>query len=464
MVVMERTREGLGEAIRKSVADVVDARSSNAGFLANSREFDHFLKLSKEARVISDKLFVELTRGQKLYKLEQKKNDLDILLANLIKEHAINGQVVQNPHKVIKVIAFSSNRNHYSYTRYWFIKCSAFTIDLKNGLEKKRMAEFKKWFNYPNKSRSYLGRLWPTRKLLELFGNQPVVIKKYPPLIQIKGDDDKFIDFKKTDKVKIHRIEKILKMVNKVNAEAEIELVQKNGEMLKLNTALHTVFRNKTTLGGRLYTSGHNHYQQFSGEERARITINGDDVVELDYSALHPRLLYAKEGIQYGKDNDPYADVNPVLVFRPWLKIILLSLLNSKTRNIARGAAWEWLNPDYANKLFTSLSHKQKKRVSKISRIKNEGYYDATPFIGAFYEKHKPINKYFCKGKETGRRLQNQDGQIALQIVNHFGKQGIPILAIHDSFVVQRQHKDELNTVMQRQYTRHTGGFKCPIK
>ena len=39
--------------------------------------------------------------------------------------------------------------------------------------------------------------------------------------------------------------------------------------------------------------------------------------------------------------------------------------------------------------------------------------------------------------------------QIAEYIINHFTDQGIPLLAIHDSFLINRIYEDDLKTVMQ---------------
>ena len=41
------------------------------------------------------------------------------------------------------------------------------------------------------------------------------------------------------------------------------------------------------------------------------------------------------------------------------------------------------------------------------------------------------------------------DAQIAEYIINHFTGQGIPVLAIHDSFLINRVHEGDLRSVMQ---------------
>ena len=81
-----------------------------------------------------------------------------------------------------------------------------------------------------------------------------------------------------------------------------------------------------------------------------------------------------------------------------------------------------------------------------------------------FIKVHQPIAKYFCKGKDTGMKLFNKDSKMALFVVKHFSRKGIPIFPIHDSFIVQEQYHDELEMVMQKAYGKYNNGFKIKIK
>jgi hypothetical protein len=123
-------------------------------------------------------------------------------------------------------------------------------------------------------------------------------------------------------------------------------------------------------------------------------------------------------------------------------------MLNAKNETAANRSANYWL-----------YQHHRERGELKEIRIKK-----AKPLIDDFKKAHQPISHYFCKPDETGLRIMNLDAKIALDIVNHFVKQNIPILAIHDSFIVQNRYADELNEVMKYTYKKHTGGFTCPIK
>jgi len=130
------------------------------------------------------------------------------------------------------------------------------------------------------------------------------------------------------------------------------------------------------------------------------------------------------------------------------LKRTLLFLLNSTDEVQAEQAANYWLfrNP------------------SERARLQNIGITKARPIIEDFKKAHIPIAHHFCTGKRTGLRIVNLDAKIALSVVDNFSRAGFPILAIHDSFIVQYRYKKRLRKVMDDAYFKHTGGFHCPIK
>lgn len=236
------------------------------------------------------------------------------------------------------------------------------------------------------------------------------------------------------------KIRSILEKVNDVNKSALIKFHDRT-----LNTFLISIFNRKFTLYGRLHTRGLYHYQGFSSEEREEITINGNKVVELDYSGLHPRLLYASIEIQF--DDDPYSIVDDRPEVRPFLKILLLCMINGN-QITAEKAANYWL---YEN-------HRQREMLNKLGITKTRN------IMRRFDSVHRPISHLLCTGKDTGLKIMNKDSKIALDVLSHFANKGIPILAIHDSFIVEKRYKTELKNIMSNIYQNNTGGFMCKIK
>lgn len=395
----------------------VEQYRGSPAWLQDAVPFDHAWSLPKEHhRVVSEILKVCGVPDR----IENKIN-LEILCANLIKQSR----------KPIKV---SLNVNDWKGSQYQ--RAGPNTIRLINRMNEEGLIGFKKGFKMTDQAR--ITRIWATEKLLSYFKEIPKTVIYNPVnLVELRDETGNLKEY--NDTAKTHRIKTILKAANNVNESADLRYRHH-----KLHAFLIAIFNRKFTLYGRLHTRGYRHYQSFSGEERQEFTINGDRTTELDFSGLHPHLLYAKEGIQFF--GDPYSIVNENPIARPFLKIILLALLNAKDETAAERAGNYWL---YKN-------HWERDQLKKI------GITSARPIIQAFKEKHQPITHHFCTGKETGLKIMNLDATIALDIVKHFTSQKIPILAIHDSFIVQEQYGDELRKTMAQIYRKHTG-FRIPI-
>ena len=417
------SRISLGEAVFfDNKKQDEEYRASNA-WPEDNVEFNQHLMLNKSQSIVIEQLFDEIINDYGNYrKRKQKLLDLAILISNLIYQNR-------------KPISISLNRNDWKTSRY--NKASAFIIKLVHILHKKGFIDMKP--GYRTKESSRLTRIWATEKLLEYCPSLPNnVIYEPKELVELRDSNDKLKEYK--DTAKTYRIRGILERSNKVVQSADIRYMRHS-----INASLVAIFNEQFTLYGRLHTRGYQHLQGFSEEEREEITINGDPVIELDYQALHPNLLYAEKGIQF--KGDPYAAINDNPIARPFMKDVLLRLLNSANEIAAE----------------RSINYMLKDKALR-NELKTIGITKARPVIEEFKKAHKPISEYFCKGKKTGLKIMNKDAKIALDVVDHFAKKGIPILPVHDSFIVQRQYKKELMHVMKQTYGKHTGGFRCKIK
>jgi hypothetical protein len=304
---------------------------------------------------------------------------------------------------------------------------------------------------------SRLTRICATENLLQMFPVSEHPAVKYKPVEVVElwektktyfihpetkrkraRKTKRLIDYDDTKETQ--RIREILTRANEINDKADIEYVFEKSHY-KLNSAIKAKFTNSFKLGGRLYSEGKSQFQGYSKEDRQNITINGHSVVEMDYKALHPNLLYAGEGKQYF--GDPYMVVDQRPEVRPFLKIILLCMVNNPTYTEAQRAANNW------------LIHKADDKTRE--QIFNAGIAKAKPLMDKFLEVHQPIKKYLCTSSQNGLKLMNKDAKIAVDIINHFAEQEIPILCIHDSFIVEEKYEDELIQVMRKTYRKHTG-------
>lgn len=398
-------------------------------WLHNSVSYKQDRYLDDNNKALANKLFNTLHIKQG-YEVEQKYQDFEILLANLFDQ-------------IKKPISISLSKNNWGQSRYSMT--SYFTITLVYKLYNAKFIEMKKGYDTERESR--MTRIWATEKLLDYFPEfATCVLSKPIELVHLKDAKGKLQEYK--DTAETWRIRTILKRINKVNSKADIKYLQ-----YKLHANLIAIFRERFTWYGRLHTTGFRHYQGFDKLERAEFTINGDNIVELDYSGLQPNLLYASEGIQYF--GDPYSVIDNRREIRPFLKQVLLRMINAKNETAAERSAKNWFYEKHEDEELEMI-----KRIIKLIDIDGTA---VRTIMDKFFEAHKPIAHYFCHGKVTGMKLMNKDAKIALDIINHFAKKNVPILCVHDSFIVQKQYEEELNLVMKNTYKRHTG-FRINVK
>ena len=59
--------------------------------------------------------------------------------------------------------------------------------------------------------------------------------------------------------------------------------------------------------GGRMYSQGDDSYQRLSRDDRLRMTINGEEVCEIDIRASYLTIYHAHYGAPLDRERDPYA-------------------------------------------------------------------------------------------------------------------------------------------------------------
>lgn len=230
------------------------------------------------------------------------------------------------------------------------------------------------------------------------------------------------------------------------------DLITDRGFVSVLDRQYKRVFNNRSyEQGGRFYGGWWQHVPQSEKKFRSYIQINGNPTAELDYKAMHPHILYSREGIDL--TDDPYAidlteyGLPPVDSdkykhdIRPIVKQLFNALLNAKGRldrvKIVKDAMEGCAN-DYALCLNES-------RLKSIANV----------MLDKLKDKHKAIRKYFNQGE--GVKLQYIDSQIAEAVMLDMVGKGIPVLSIHDSFIVEVEHRDKLKQSMLDSYSRVVG-------
>lgn len=304
---------------------------------------------------------------------------------------------------------------------------------------------------------SHMSRMKATNKLIKLMTDAHHVtedmIGKYPHteciiLRDIDPDTKKKIDVEYDDTAETHQMRLDLYAYNNLLRQTFIDIPQllKEGDKLHLKDGNTTISRknkfvrrifnnNSWEDGGRFYGGW---WQRINSDWREKIYINNTPVVEVDYSGLHIILLYAMQGIDYwvSVDRDPYeiAGLEKSTRMRKLLKQCLLCILNAKNKLNAKRAIQSHINKANMNDEEDNYSWVKEENVS-LDEILDK--YSAT---------HGIISDYFNSG--IGVKLQRLDSRIAERIIGKFTDKEIPVLCIHDSFIISANHEELLNKLM----------------
>ncbi len=219
------------------------------------------------------------------------------------------------------------------------------------------------------------------------------------------------------------------RMLDKDDHPEQIELREAGMNYLdcELNyELLHRVFNKRCFgYGGRFYGASHIGLRK---EIRPHIRINGNSTTELDYSAYHIRMLYHLQGHPY--KNDPYRVLCDKPEDRKMYKLVQLIAINADNEKKAVKA----IRDEFRKKgIIYDLSDASIKKL-----------------LEKFYRTHKPINGYLNSG--IGRTLQKIDSIITEEILVRLLEEGIPVLPIHDSYIVEHAYKDVLAELMVKAY------------
>ena len=68
--------------------------------------------------------------------------------------------------------------------------------------------------------------------------------------------------------------------------------------------------------------------------------------------------------------------------------------------------------------------------------------------IKEFLKKHSAVKESYLRGKQYGDMIQCWEADIVFEIVLELVKRDIPVLTIHDSFIVQQRHEGLLKKLM----------------
>ena len=386
---------------------------------------------------------------------------LKLVLLNLYQNYSTNKKLLTGFHK---------NVNKYKpKSRYNKNQISKKIIDIvgndkektKDGLVKAGYIDY--WNGYNSKNawdESYTSRIRAKLKLINIIRRHKVEanqIEKHPTteciVIQVSDGSSK-IKLEYNDTPNIIKMRQDLTKYNNLLWRTHIDIgwIPEEGVIFgsseypvaitQKNKFMRRIFNDpKFETGGRYYGGW---IQGLNSEWRNKITINLMPTVEVDFSANGINLLYAKErltapeGDQYdlsiGNFNRHLNPYPPATIYngysmkdlRPLLKLMMLIMINAKNYNEAY----------YAIKGDVNDSNKKLPQGAALK-----------PLMAMFEQKHSAIKKYFYSG--FGASLYKFDSTVAEGVINYFTNKDVPVLCIHDSFIIELEYLKELKAVMQ---------------
>ncbi|WP_159099553.1 hypothetical protein [Alloyangia pacifica] len=197
--------------------------------------------------------------------------------------------------------------------------------------------------------------------------------------------------------------------------------------------------RESWEMGGRYYGGW---WQRIGEDWRSQIAINNQPTVEVDFKGLHVAMLYAEAGL--AMEHDPYDIQGEMLELyggnlRPMVKRLALTAINAKDRKSAYSAFRD---------AFPTGDPAKKMNNDELDEL-----------LKAFLGRNPPLRDAVFS--DQGIRLMYKDSQITEVILSSFTQRKVPVLSVHDSYIIDHFYVDALRNTMA-QASRATTGFELP--
>ncbi|MBK1695646.1 hypothetical protein [Rhodovibrio salinarum] len=329
-------------------------------------------------------------------------------------------------------------------------------------------------------------------------GEKPHPVAPSDPIILRDGDGNA-VDYRDN-----RDLDRARSQIDGLNQELKRhDVCDENGSVVAAPIA--RIFNQSFARGGRAYALGAS-WQSMPGEDRREMRIDGEPVIEVDYKALHPTLLYAKAGLE--PPADPYdipgwTDEDRDLIprsYRGLVKLGMLIVINAKNKQSALSAIAK--NEEMASltsrqlmkkigaliassgvdadTLIAKTAHELNCREEPVWAVLNggnhcppnellheiarqlgvaaadliecskadvrEAFSIANELIEAIKKTHDRIRGYFHS--DAGSWLMNVDSRMAMHVMRRFAKSNDLALPVHDSFIVRASKVGQLEEAM----------------
>lgn len=373
-------------------------------------------------------------------------------------------------------IGVAMSKSGYRLNRYNALHISSIMIELVNTLVDEGLIDKQVGSEAARKTT----RIWPTQALIDEFLQVDFsefdidsTVEREVVVLNQKGFDDiesedknkrekvKAIDYDDDDFAPIKEMRADLRAYNGLLSKTYVDVgslekpfvVRKSKQANREDTFVpidqrskfvrRIFYRGDWSLGGRFHGG---FWQQIGSEYRKDILINDQRTVEIDFSGMHISLAYGLE--QHQPPKDPY-DIGPMHE--------MLGVKETEQRPIVKQLMLCAINAEGKEKSFKAFRQSQPAKTIQKS-LKDE---QLQMLLDAFCEKNAVVQSYIAS--DSGVSLMAVEARIAARVINHFVKRDLPILTIHDSYIVQFGKDEELIEVMNRATMDELNGFKINL-
>jgi hypothetical protein len=288
----------------------------------------------------------------------------------------------------------------------------------------------------PSPSARYRSRIRPTEALRASICEVPMAATYFNrrELVVLRGADGQPLPYRETSSV--YAMRRDVTAHNAFLQGFDITLVHPeahydehgylviDGHRLNPNrTSYHRIFNGCFTRGGRWYGPW---WQSVPSRCRTGIRINGEPTCEPDIPGCHMRLLSARAGVKLGA-SDPYEGLD---LPRKEVKLAINVMLNAPSWPRARAA------------LIANLPDDDGSTVrARVDRLRT-----------AIQRRFPALDPFWVTG--YGLTLQRIDADICQRLQRRLRDRGVPVLSVHDSFVVPQSAREFTTGVMHEEFDR----------
>lgn len=358
-----------------------------------------------------------------------------------------------------------SNSFYKANSRYNALHISSKTIDIVKRLREIGFLDREKGYPGFDGQKGKLSQFWATDELIKefkrvRFGIHNIRIFDERETVILRDENKKDIPY--TDNLETKRMRSLLSDYNHLLSTTFIDIPDLNEPVITIkakrkkdkDTRIFITQNEKFTRrvfsngsweeNGRFYGGW---WQRIPSEYRSKIYINDEPTVEIDFSGLHPVLVYQDKGIDYWRDikRDPY-------------QTNIEGLSEEDSREIGKSVLLMSFNLTKEERLFKAVKNELQETIPHYSFT----FPNLRKVLNDLRKIHVDIADDMLSG--IGLNLMNIDAKIAEYVIIRFTQSDIPVLCIHDSFIVPIRQDGFLRTCMKEAIETILSDFKVNTK